>query len=157
MNWKAFVIALVCLVAVGAGTRAIVLGQTNLKVVHKEEVPQTYDAEAERYVAGEKEHYLVYASPALVWEYVGKFSKGARIAAIVVAIFLAVYIGGVSAGKWLYSHGKLFGLTGIAVALWVAAVSSAIGAENKVKLTPQEYEAAKGDLKALFTGKKLIL
>lgn len=152
MNWKVIIISLVALFAIGAGATGLIKRQTEYKIEHKPEVPQTVGADG-RYQAGSAEQYWIDPAPALVWKLTK--SKGWRTAAIIVLILTCIYLGVCGADAIGYNRHYLFiGLVASA-ACWLAAYASALD-NNTRKLSPSEYNAVKDNIESLWTKDNLI-
>lgn len=152
MNIKVIIISLVALFAIGAGATSLIKKQTEYKIEHKAEVPQTVGEDG-RYQAGSPEQYWIDPAPATVWKLTK--SKRWRTAAIIVLILVCVYLGACGAGAAVYNHKVFFGGLVAAAACWIAAYSSALD-NNTRKLSPSEYEAVKDNVESLWTKDNLI-
>lgn len=152
---KSSIIVFVSLLAVGFGLTSHIKTKTKCEVEHKLAEPPTVYPDG-KYTAGQEEHYVVWASPAVVYKLTGQLSKFFKVAAIIMIVIIALYIGFCSVGRIVYKHGWLFAMGGICIACWFGAYTSAYAAGNKRILTPAEYEQVKDNLESLFTKETLI-
>lgn len=152
---KTSIIVLVALLAIGFGLTKMVKSDKKFEVEHKAAEPPTVYPDGS-YTAGQEEHYIVWASRAVVYKYTGELSKFFKVAAVIILGLIVLYIGFCSVGQLVYKHGWLFALAGLCAACWFGAFASAYAAGNKKKLTPAEYEQVKDNLESLFTKEKLI-
>lgn len=131
----------------------------NFNTTHNLAIPQTVGADG-RYVAGAPESYTLEISTSMAWKH--GHGKTFRVIAIFLLAAAGIFIFLVAIDKVMLkgagSNVILYGLMLAAAACMFAAYSSG-AANNKVTITPQEYEQVKDDeekIEQLFLDKGLL-
>lgn len=130
---------------------AIIYVKSNneIKVDHFAAIPQTVGADG-RYTAGSQEFYVAHISPSLTWD-IEQPSVWLILGIVVLAvagIFLALW----ATDRIQPDRGSggvmTFGFFAVAATMIFAAFSTRL-ANTTIQLTPEQYEAVKGNQKAM--------